>query len=212
VVVYVALIAIINLCIGAALGYLYAPFALVEPGRDEPSHDDHQAEIEDSGQVALGSEQNAETLTDCGTESASVSDLPGAPEDAAPGHDLRETWSKYTEQLRDVRQRAEYLRTSQDKNLGRQVANQLQNSIENWYAELQRLLDAPEEVSSADLDMTSLEMFSSQVETSLSNIKTIDWSLKFEEVLGQIENEITLLYEQQRTVVPPAGRAHAANV
>jgi hypothetical protein len=208
VVVYVAFIAILNLCIGAALAYLLPPLRQDKSIEgDGLSRDGRHDEIEHDRQAASDIEENAEGRAESETDFEFRS-----THDVADVIDPLETWSAYSGQLRDIRQRAQYCRTSQDKNLGRQVASQLQNSIENWYAELQRMLDDPDEASSAGFDIASLEMFSSQVETSLSNIKAIDWSLKFEETLAQIENEITLLHEQQRTVVPSPGRARAASV
>jgi hypothetical protein len=116
------------------------------------------------------------------------------------------TWADYVAELNEAARSANYCRTSRDKQLARQAAGKLSVCIQKWHVDLQTCL----EESAADtlnafglvnVQVAAIEMFSAQVETSLSNLESIDWTGSFDDVIERLDYEINLLSEQQELVV-----------
>ena len=138
--------------------------------------------------------------------------VPVAHEDESESHRERKappaalkTWADFAQQLRDVKDRTRYCRSSQDMRLARQAADQLKACAQIWYAQFEKCL-LGEELDEATkslvegADMGAIEMFAAQIETTLTNLNALNFEGPFEEVLNSLERELGLLDDQQKSV------------
>ena len=128
------------------------------------------------------------------TEKAKTGPRPPTP--VAP-----KTWAGFNQQLAPIKERARYLRMADDKQLVREVIAQFLQCATAWYDWLLECLNSGS-ASTVELpgggDINVLEMYASQFESSISNLKAIDWSESAVAILDRLEREFDLLNSYQR--------------
>jgi hypothetical protein len=203
-VIYVAVIAIANIGIGWILGR-YVPFApaIVSPGHAAADETEFHARENDAAEefdsvIADQSSENAE-------DEAAVERVVEPTDTSATSPSVEKTWSDYTNQLREIAERTKYCRDAKDRQLARQATAQLATCVDHWYSAIQAGLehasgDATDILGLRNVATAGLEMYSSQIETSLSNIRSLDWTADFDVFLAKLETELHLLDDQQKLV------------
>src|SRR4029079_11143309 len=89
------------------------------------------------------------------------------------------SWADFAQQFREVKDRANYCKSTRYSRLAQQAVEQLRTCAKSWHAQLERCLcgddlDEATKALIAGADRTALEMFAAQCETSISNLKAID--------------------------------------
>lgn len=127
-----------------------------------------------------------------------------------------QSWSDFANQLREIKDRAQYCKTAQDKRLAQQAADQLRTCAQTWYKQVDKCLsggelDSASQALMQDADTTAMEMLAAQCETSISNIDAIDYTATIDEVLAALDREVSLLDgEQQKVARSPAASTEVA--
>lgn len=123
---------------------------------------------------------------------ASRTEASGAP---APSAALK-GWTDAAHELRQIRERIGYAKNNRDKTLLKQVAAQLETWATAWQARLLECIDhpeaAPQEVMNG-ADVSEFEMQAAQTETTLSNLKSLDWAEGLDELVPLLQREIEAL-------------------
>jgi hypothetical protein len=129
-----------------------------------------------------------------------AADRPGAPSAArtAATWDAPHSWSTLEQQVGTLNDRVCYARAADDKRLAKEVAGQLRESAHCWYCRIQAHLDGaskatPTNPAARGADMDCYEMCQSQLETTLSNIDSLDWSMTTAAILHRLDREISAL-------------------
>jgi hypothetical protein len=122
----------------------------------------------------------------------------------APPGELK-TWADFAQQLRDVKDRARYCRPAQDMRLARQAAEQLKGCAQIWYGQFEKclvgeVLDDATQALIEGADMSAVEMFAAQIETTLTNLNALDYNGPVNDVLDALDRELALLDSQQKSV------------
>jgi hypothetical protein len=211
-VVYVTLVAILNLCLGMVLGRIMPPSRIMnrrQPRRSPQAESSRPIPAElTSGTVEFPKSSVVTpeaTAPDC-------SSTPNTEEEAEqrgsrtapPGH--VKTWAEFAQQLRDVKDRTRYCRPAQDIQLARQAAEQLRTCGLAWYAQFEKCLtgeplDEATQTLVEGADPNAIEMFAAQIETTITNLGAIDWTDSVDNALDCLEREISLLDGQQKAVL-----------
>jgi hypothetical protein len=205
---YVALVAITNICVGFAVGRL-----LHSPTRWHEQDDEWDVDEDLDGCSESGnhSKQADETAADAEQYDEPNDEQNCEKEVQGITRNVRAWFSEkgeFATQLRDVTDRASYSRASRDKGLLRQAADQVLSCISIRYDELQRTLGLAEGDTSLNGDaLSALEMLSAQIETSMSNLRALDWSEAFDDLYVRLDSELSLLNEQHRTLASALRRA-----
>lgn len=101
------------------------------------------------------------------------------------------------EELRDIRDRVRYCQSTRDSRLLKEAADRLRSWARTRVESLSQQLESAEMVPDSESQSIALEMYASQVETSLNNIQMLDWSDGADAVATQLEREIELLDQPQ---------------
>lgn len=198
---YVSFVAITNLLLGMALARYLSP-AIVAPC---VTGSRKTAKISPPRLV------NEELVTEVKSDGLTVPALlePHGGGTSATAHDESATptvvalWNEFAEQLRDVSERIHYCRTAQDASLAEQAAARLKSFVREWYAQFEECLhrEQPMEASqsaSPGQRLSAVEMFAAQLETTLSNIDSLDYAQPVDDVLDVLTRELETLDEQRR--------------
>lgn len=115
------------------------------------------------------------------------------------------SWDDFAQQLREIKNRAQYCKSAGDKKLAQQAANQLRTCAQTWYRQVDKFLSGGDldEASLAlmnGVDATAMEMLAAQCETSISNIDAIDYTATIDDVLAALDREVLLLDGEQQNV------------
>jgi hypothetical protein len=209
--VYIALIAVVNLLLGAYLAQVF-DLSQIFPfrRRSVPAAETlgHRAASE-TGAISRAmvdehSAQAAETASDDFNGISSPSDRETRIQKKALPKTVK-TWDDFAQQLRDLKSRTRYCRPAQDMKLARQAAEQLKACAIVWYAQFEKCLLGDElDEATRDLvagaEMGAIEMFAAQIETTIANIGALDFTGSADDVLNLLEKELELLDSQQRSV------------
>src|SRR5205085_972454 len=89
------------------------------------------------------------------------------------------TWADFAQQLRDLRDRTQFCWRAQDMHLARQAAEQLRTCAQVWYSQFEQCLnggEVDEDVKAlvAGAEISEVEMFAAQIETTMTNINALD--------------------------------------
>jgi hypothetical protein len=198
-VLYVAFVAITNVCIGFTVGHI-----LHSPKNRSDDDELWDTDIDDracskSNCDADHRQNRASEVNDEDVSSDTQSLKDESPSKSHSDHTWIGDKCEFATQLREVTERASYCRGARDKTLLRQAAEQVLSCISQRYDELQHILsasDGNERLIGAALD--GVEMLSAQIETSISNLRALDWSAPVDDVGVRLDCELTLLNEQQR--------------
>ena len=206
---YIAFVAIFNVFVGMVLAQLLPPSAIF-PKYASPGSRTDQSRREPNVEAPQVSGAGEE-LTDRGQ--TSTADKPESEEkkshQAAPA--FVKSWADFAQQLRDLKDRTKFCRPAQDMRLARQAAEQLRACAQVWYSQFEPCLSGEQmdEVAKAlveHAEMSDIEMFAAQIETTLTNINALDWTGKVDDVLDCLERELGLLDIQQQNVAKKGKR------
>ncbi|MCC7475098.1 MAG: hypothetical protein IT425_06855 [Pirellulales bacterium] len=209
---YVSIIAITNVCLGVLLARMLAVPA--EPPSVPPvlqAEPRVRADIDLPDDI-LDPEKKAPATTAPAEEPAeepekkppTVAEEPAEePKPAAPGR--IKSWTEFAVQMRDIQDRTRYCLMAQDMKLTQQAAEQMKACAIEWYSQFESCLrgeklDDATQALVEGKSMMAVEMFAAQIETTLSNMNSLDFTLSVDEVVEILDREIELLYRQQRCV------------
>lgn len=212
-VIYFAIVAIANVVIGVILArYIWFPTnvfsaAVLTPGGARTAHRAPAA----SAARSTAPQQNPRAVEkpDTTASETTKASTPDAEEDHAERPKARaeyaKSWSDFAQQLREIKSRVNYCRTAPDARLLRQAAEQLNACAQVWYEQLGKCitgeeLDATTKALVDGMDLSAIEMFAAQCETSISNMEAFDYSVPAADVLAALEREIEMLDSQQKNV------------
>ena len=203
-VIYVAVIAIANIGIGWILGR-YLPFAPGMTSMDRAAGGEAALKVRETDETEQFDTENTNQLDENAEKEAAVEIKVGPTDTSATSPLAEKTWNDFTNQLREIAQRTQYCRDTKDRQLARQATAQLATCVDHWHSEIQTGLehasgDVTDILGLRNVATAGLEMYSSQIETSLSNIRSLDWTADFDEVLTKLESELHLLDDQQKLV------------
>ena len=206
---YIAFVAIFNVFVGMVLAQ-YLPPSAIFPKYASPGSRTGHSRREPNGEAPQVSGAGEE-LADCGQTSAT--DKPESEEkkshQAAPA--FVKSWADFAQQLRDLKDRTKFCRPAQDMRLARQAAEQLRVCAQLWYSQFEPCLSGEQmnqglKTLVEGAEMSDIEMFAAQIETTLTNINALDWTGKVDDVLDCLECELGLLDIQQRNVAKKGKR------
>jgi hypothetical protein len=209
-VAYIALIAVVNIALGIyltravdlrQLGLASGKQKSADSQPIRPSAEEMPEEC--SATTVDGS--SAGKADDASSTPLTPTDEPASPtKNPLPPTNVK-SWDEFAHQLRDLKQRTTYCRPAQDMKLARQAAEQLKACATVWYFQFEKCLlgetldDATRELVEG-ADMGAIEMFASQIETTITNVGAIDYTGPVNEVLDLLEKEMALLDSQQKNV------------
>lgn len=192
-VTFVVVIAVMNVC----LGYLVCWFSLAAPaiarietaeGAARPAGTaDSAPELSADPTGGAASPAMPETLPGCilSADRPHVHDASHRPKKTPPP--TARTLADYDQEFRTLRDRLRYARTN-DSYLAKDMAAQLHSCVLSWHSSLADSVSrALADVPAADADQ--LEMCLAQLETTKSNIDSVDWKMPFDEILEVLTGE-----------------------
>lgn len=203
---YVSLVAVTNLILGMALAqYLSQSGAHTGDTKKKQRHDPRSVtdSLSTNDDEAVETEVTAVAITTVELNE----DVPEETEVVTPADvgkpTLAALWREFSAQLRDISDRIRYCRTAQDIALAQQAASRLKLFVKEWYAQFEECLhrEQPEESSqpaAAGQSLGAVEMFAAQLETTLSNIDALDFTLPVDDVLDLLNRELETLDHQRR--------------
>lgn len=212
-IIYFAIVAITNVLIGLILArYIWFPtnvfsVAALTPAGARTAHRAAAAPVARS--FATQQNQQAVERPDTTPVEINKASAPDAEENHADRAKARaeyaKSWSDFAQQLREIKSRVNYCRSAPDMNLLRQAADQLKACALVWYEQLGKCisgeeLDATTKALVDGMDLSAIEMFAAQCETSISNLEAFDYSVPAADVLAALEREIEMLDSQQKNV------------
>jgi hypothetical protein len=211
---YVAFLAITNICLGFAVGLrLHSP-------RNRYTRERARIAVKPAD-ACSESDQSCKQAAQGAVDAHPYEEAPNNQPDAGGAQASRRnvhSWlgekCDFATRLREVTERANYSRSSRDKTLLRQAAEQVISCIRQRYDELQQILGSPA-AGAAPLvgdALDAVEMFSAQIETSMSNLRALDWSETFDGVCIRLDSELSLLNEQQRMIASALQRHPAVAI
>ncbi len=116
--------------------------------------------------------------------------------DASPSP--TEDWKNLSVSLTNVTDQLSYVRSISDKSLAQQVATKFEQMAESWYNQITEKIEQDEENAEVDdEEMMLLEQFLAQLETTLTNLKLLDWSGEIEDITARLEKEVRTLDESR---------------
>lgn len=203
---YVSFVAVTNLVLGMALarylsnaGVHTAP-ANSRPQLDLPSTTDSLSLSDDKADVP-------DAIAEVGAAAMVDETVPSEIGIAVPADDDKPTlatlWSEFAAQLRDVSEKVQYCRVARDTALAQQAASRLKSFVKEWYTQFEECLqrEQPDETTqqaAAGQSFGAVEMFAAQLETTLSNIDALDYTLPCDDVLDLLNRELETLDRQRR--------------
>ncbi len=198
------LVALFNICLGYAVAVLLPPSKvsrmLAARSLRRRSAADQASDSETAD--APAPQQAHEVVSSCESPADAVAPLAAAPptaSDPAPPAPPQptlstENWEEFSKAMQPLLDRVAYVRSIQDNLLGQEIASQLQGAVEAWYDDLSKQLDAHDDKPFlSDDDVMNLEQFMAQLETTLTNLKMIDWSSELDIALSRLEKEVRIV-------------------
>ncbi len=148
--------------------------------------DSAQASAPSSGQEPLAATAAPETIEKAEGNAAEV------PERKAGSANLIECgWDAFSSELQKVTDRINYVRSINDKGLAQQTADSLTELVSAWYSETSAALEADgAEEALTDDELMQLELLVAQLETTIANLKCIDWTADLDAIIERLEKEV----------------------
>lgn len=199
------LVALFNICLGYAVAVLFPPAKVsqmlagrtfrrrsaADPARGSKTAD---APAPRQTQKAAVSERDGSADAAAPLETAPPTANVSAPPEPPQPTLSTENWEEFSKAMQPLLDRVAYVRSIQDSRLGQEIASQLQGAVEAWYDDLSSQLDAHDEKPFlSDDDVMNLEQFMAQLETTLTNLKMIDWSAELDIALSRLEKEVRIV-------------------
>ncbi len=124
-------------------------------------------------------------------------------QDALRSSSTLSVFSDVRHKLQSTKEKIRYAQSANDKRLAREVAADLQAFARTWSEQLLRCLSenhAPTQSACAPgyANIAQPEMFLAQIEATLSNIETLDWTESSDVLLEKLRRETELLERNQR--------------
>jgi hypothetical protein len=201
---YVALVAITNVLIGVMLAWYLSPSAtLFRPASTLTVPIDPAIEL----QRVLAYSDELYERKPLGTRGTPEPEAK-KPSHAAPIY--AKSWADFAHQLHDLKKRTQFCRPAQNMQLARQAAEQLRACAQVWYSQFESCLssvkmDEAVQALVAGAEISDIEMFAAQIETTLTNINALDWNGSVDDVLNCVERELDLIDAQQKSVCKKIG-------
>ncbi len=199
------LVALFNICLGYAVAVLFPPSKVARMlaarslrGRFavEPASDSEIAAAPAGKQAQHVAVSSGDGLADAVAPLVAAPPTASDPAPPAPPQPTlsTENWEEFSKAMQPLLDRVAYVRSIQDSLLGQEIASQLQGAVEAWYDDLSKQLDAHDDKPFlSDDDVMNLEQFMAQLETTLTNLKMIDWSSELDSALSRLEKEIRIV-------------------
>ncbi len=112
----------------------------------------------------------------------------------APSDDHATDWETVEKELTRVGDRISYVRSIQDKTLAQETVEAFAEMLSGWYTRMSAQLEANEtNPTMDDEESMQLELLVAQLETTLANLKCIDWEEDLDAIIERLEKEVRII-------------------
>ncbi len=112
----------------------------------------------------------------------------------APSNDHATDWETVEKELTKVGDRISYVRSIQDKTLAQETVEAFAEMLSEWYTRMSAQLEANEtNPTMDDEESMQLELLVAQLETTLANLKCIDWEEDLDAIIERLEKEVRII-------------------
>lgn len=121
-------------------------------------------------------------------------DSSDSPADSVGEPPVRTDWEEVQTALHKVSDRISYVRSIQDKTLAQQTVEAFSEMLAGWYTRMSAQLEANEtDPTLDDEESMQLELLVAQLETTLANLKCIDWTEELDAIIERLEKEVRII-------------------
>ena len=118
----------------------------------------------------------------------------GSPADPVDEPPARTDWEEVQTALHKVSDRISYVRSIQDKTLAQETVEAFIEMLDGWYSRMSAQLEANDTSPTMDDEESmQLELLVAQLETTLANLKCIDWGEELDAIIERLEKEVRII-------------------